>query len=253
MPKSRNATGANGRHAAVRKRGIWSAALSLALLACAPPDDRVREASDTAGPEGQAAAAEHDAGSEQRTEGDSASAHAGDGSTALNVDGGAADAGSASDEHEPEGDASSKPSALPDSGVAPAYEGGAQADPRSAPLTRLTIFIAGDSTVATYRDTDSAQDQAGWGQMLGAHFDALVTVDNRAVGGATSRHFIEDGRLDAIIAQTKSGDVLLVQFGTNDSNKTATYDLQGRKVPYYLDPDTSFKSYLSQYVELARR
>lgn len=37
------------------------------------------------------------------------------------------------------------------------------------PLVPLTIYLAGDSTVATYADTPSPNDQAGWGQMLHEH------------------------------------------------------------------------------------
>jgi lysophospholipase L1-like esterase len=116
----------------------------------------------------------------------------------------------------------------------------------------VTVFIAGDSTVSTYPDTASPDDQAGWGQMLGALFDDRVTVDNRAIGGRTARRFIEEGRLDEISDGLQAGDFLLVQFGTNDSNTTATYELDGQTIPYYLDPDTDFKSYLMQYVQLGR-
>jgi lysophospholipase L1-like esterase len=116
----------------------------------------------------------------------------------------------------------------------------------------LTIYIAGDSTVSTYTDTASTTDQAGWGQMLHESFSDLVTVENRAIGGRTSRRFIEEGRLDDILADIEAGDYFLVQFGTNDSNKTATYELNGETIPYYLEPNSDFKEYLMQYVEGAR-
>jgi lysophospholipase L1-like esterase len=45
---------------------------------------------------------------------------------------------------------------------------------------------------------------------------------------------------------------MLIQFGTNDGNRTATYDIGGQTVPYYLDPQTDFKAYLSRYLEAAR-
>lgn len=124
--------------------------------------------------------------------------------------------------------------------------------PSEPELTPLTLFLAGDSTVSTYPDTASPRDQAGWGQMIAASFDELVTVDNRAVGGRTARRFIEEGRLDAIWSDAIRGDYLLVQFGTNDGNRTATYAWGGQSIPYYLDPGTDFKSYLMQYVEGAR-
>lgn len=106
--------------------------------------------------------------------------------------------------------------------------------------------------MSTYADTPSDTDQAGWGQMFAAYFDALVTVDNRAIGGRTARRFIDEGFLDEIADVIQPGDYLFVQFGTNDSNQSATYELDGQTIPYYLDPDTDFKAYLTQYIELAR-
>jgi lysophospholipase L1-like esterase len=117
------------------------------------------------------------------------------------------------------------------------------------PLVATKVFIAGDSTVSTYKDTASDKDQAGWGQMLPEFFGSLVTVDNRAVGGRTARRFIDEGYLDKIWSDIKKGDYLLVQFGTNDSNKSATYTLNGQTIPYYLDPATDFKTYLQKYID----
>jgi lysophospholipase L1-like esterase len=117
----------------------------------------------------------------------------------------------------------------------------------SGPLAKLTIFVAGDSTVMTY--VNSAIHQAGWGQFLGSYFTAQATVDNRAIGGRTSRRFIEEGRLTSLLAAAKAGDYLLVQFGTNDSNRTALYP-DGE--PYYLAPATDFKTYMQQYIDGAK-
>lgn len=120
------------------------------------------------------------------------------------------------------------------------------------PLVPLVIYLAGDSTVATYADTPSPNDQAGWGQMLHEQYNDLITVENHAIGGRTARRFIEEGRLTAILDVIQPGDYLFVQFGTNDGNKTATYDLNGQTIPYYLDPDTDFQDYLREYIAGAR-
>lgn len=122
----------------------------------------------------------------------------------------------------------------------------------SSEVSPLTIFIAGDSTVSTYADTASTTDQAGWGQMLPELLKPLAKVDNRAIGGRTARRFVEEGALAAIWEDATAGDYLLVQFGTNDGNKTATYEFNGQTIPYYLDPNTDFKTYLMQYVDGAR-
>jgi lysophospholipase L1-like esterase len=124
--------------------------------------------------------------------------------------------------------------------------------PDLAATGNVTAYVAGDSTVSTY--TNSSIHQGGWGQFLQDYFDAKAKVVNKAVGGMTARHFIEAGYLDAIISTIKAGDYLLVQFGTNDGNKTATYTLPGSstEIPYYLDPSTDFKTYLTKYVDATR-
>ena len=101
--------------------------------------------------------------------------------------------------------------------------------------------------MSTY--TNSSLHQGGWGQFLASYFTTKAKVDNRAIGGRTSRRFIEEGRLTDILDDARAGDYLFVQFGTNDSNKTATYD-DGE--PYYLAPDTDFKKYLQQYIDGAK-
>lgn len=116
-----------------------------------------------------------------------------------------------------------------------------------------TVYLAGDSIVQTYQDTASKTDQAGWGQMFDALFDEHVTVENHAIGGRTARRFIDEGRLDDILEKIRSGDYLLVQFGTNDGHRTATYELGGQTIPYYLDPATDFKTYLLNYLGAARQ
>jgi len=117
-------------------------------------------------------------------------------------------------------------------------------------LQPLTVYLAGDSTVQTY--TNSSIHQAGWGQFLQATLDPKAKVDNQAIGGRTARRFIDEGRLKQISDKLKAGDYLLVQFGTNDGNKTATYELNGETIPYYLDPQTDFKTWLLEYVKVAR-
>lgn len=116
----------------------------------------------------------------------------------------------------------------------------------------VNVYLAGDSIVQSYADTSSTTDQAGWGQMLQQQYKSNVIIHNHAVGGRTARRFIDEGRLNTIWGEAKRGDYLLVQFGTNDSHRTATYTINGQTIPYYLEPQTDFKRYLSQYVTGAR-
>jgi lysophospholipase L1-like esterase len=122
----------------------------------------------------------------------------------------------------------------------------------AASLSPVTLYLVGDSIVQGYADTSSDRDQAGWGQMLAGLFDSGVTIVNRAIGGRTARRFIDEGRLDDITAELEAGGFLLIQFGTNDGNRTATYTLGTETIPYFLDPQTDFKDYLLRYLEAAR-
>lgn len=85
----------------------------------------------------------------------------------------------------------------------------------SAPATPLpTLFIAGDSTAAP----SPRPEQEGWAEPFAAYFDSLkITVANRALGGRSSRTFITEGHWDKLLAELKSGDTVLIQFGHNDS------------------------------------
>jgi len=132
-------------------------------------------------------------------------------------------------------------------GAGSAGAGGRGGATGSGGLANVTVYVAGDSTVQTY--ANSSIHQADWGQFFDSYFVTQVTVDNRAIGGRTSRRFIEEGRLTTILSAARAGDYLFVQFGTNDSNQTATYD-DGE--PYYLAPATDFKTWMQMYIDGAK-
>jgi len=107
----------------------------------------------------------------------------------------------------------------------------------------VRVFIAGDSTAAEYGPERAPQ--AGWGQALQSYLDpARFEVRNHARGGRSTRSFIAEGRLDAIAAELRAGDILLIQFGHND----AKFEDASR----YTDPDGDYPVFLQRYVQLAR-
>lgn len=120
-------------------------------------------------------------------------------------------------------------------------------------LPNTTIYVAGDSTVSTYNDTASPNDQAGWGQMLAEIFDDRVTVENRAAGGRTARWFHLEGGTKYVLDRIKPGEYWLIQFGTNDSHKTATFTVGGVTYQRYADPNTDFKDHLLNYFVIPAR
>lgn len=107
-------------------------------------------------------------------------------------------------------------------------------------LGPTTIWIAGDSTVAT----GSAACPHGWGGRFDVLFNDLVTVTNSAVGGRSVRTWLynvqtsmdadgecvltrdENGqptiqqRWQAMLSGMKQGDYLFIQFGINDGSAT---------------------------------
>jgi lysophospholipase L1-like esterase len=119
-----------------------------------------------------------------------------------------------------------------------------QADERvesaAATLPNVTVWIAGDSTVAN----GSTPCPVGWGAELASFFTSQVNVVNSAVGGRSVRTWlysvtstmdstgecvldkdssgrpILQARWQAMLDGMKAGDYLLVQFGINDAAAT---------------------------------
>jgi lysophospholipase L1-like esterase len=104
------------------------------------------------------------------------------------------------------------------------------------------VYLIGDSTVCNY--SASAYPQAGWGQMLPFFFDKnSVVIDNRAIGGRSSRSFYQQGRWTPIVGLLQPGDFVFIQFGHNDRNSADT--------SRYTSP-TDYKKYLTKYVNDTR-
>ncbi len=106
---------------------------------------------------------------------------------------------------------------------------------------RPTVYLAGDSTMQSYEPNDTGL--AGWGQALyrSAAGGKLTTVshradcpfgaerlytlpeivlDNCAMGGRSTKVFLEEGRLADIEKHMGLGDFLIIQFGHNDCDET---------------------------------
>jgi lysophospholipase L1-like esterase len=105
-----------------------------------------------------------------------------------------------------------------------------------------TLYIAGDSTAAQKYSTEAPE--TGWGMALPFFLRKGVTVANHAVNGRSSKSFVDEGRLDVILAAIRPGDLLLVQFAHNDE-KTAD-------PTRYTEPWTTYQDYLRLYIEGAR-
>ncbi|MGA9778923.1 MAG: rhamnogalacturonan acetylesterase [Limisphaerales bacterium] len=105
----------------------------------------------------------------------------------------------------------------------------------------LKIAIASDSTAAYFPPTDYGK-RTGWGQVLSNFFNTNVTVADLASSGRSSKSFYEEGKWAACLAT--HADYYFIQFGHNDG-KT-------RDPARYTNPETTFKGYLSNYINQAR-
>ena len=103
----------------------------------------------------------------------------------------------------------------------------------AAETEKIKILLAGDSTVT---------DHAGWGGAIGEFFADHVEIANHAVGGRSSKSFIDEGRLEEALAENP--DYMFIQFGHNDC--------PGKGPERETDPASSYMGYLTLYVAAAR-
>ncbi|MFG2124695.1 rhamnogalacturonan acetylesterase [Streptomyces sp. NPDC048710] len=111
-----------------------------------------------------------------------------------------------------------------------------------SPKGRRTVYIAGDSTAAQkYAD---AAPETGWGMAFPFFLRKELEVANHAVNGRSSKSFVDEGRLDAILSVIRPGDLLIVQFAHNDEKATDP--------ARYTEPWTTYQEYLRLYIDGAR-
>jgi len=108
--------------------------------------------------------------------------------------------------------------------------------------SKSTIYIASDSTASNHKAR--AWPMAGWAVFLQCGLGPNTPVENRAIGGRSTKKFINEGRLDKIAEDISAGDTLLIQFAHNDANIN--------KPERYVTVE-EFSEYLIDYIEVARR
>src|SRR5262245_18252182 len=71
------------------------------------------------------------------------------------------------------------------------------------------LYLIGDSTVK-----NNTRGQVGWGSAIGRYFDsAKIRVENRALGGRSSRSYLREGLWNKVAADLQRGDFVIMQFG----------------------------------------
>lgn len=98
----------------------------------------------------------------------------------------------------------------------------------------VRILMAGDSTMADKVLTKTVMDsltgtttevpflERGWGQLLPEFINQKAIVKNYAKNGRSTRTFIEEGLWTDLLANTRKGDVVIIQFAHNDGAVTKT-------------------------------
>ncbi|WNM34322.1 rhamnogalacturonan acetylesterase [Streptomyces sp. Li-HN-5-11] len=114
--------------------------------------------------------------------------------------------------------------------------------PARAARRGTTLYIAGDSTAAQ-KYADEAPE-TGWGMALPFFLRKGIDVANHAMNGRSSKSFVDEGRLAAILSLIRPGDLLIVQFAHNDEKSADP--------TRYTEPWTTYQDYLRQYVDGAR-
>ena len=113
----------------------------------------------------------------------------------------------------------------------------AQTMARARPPLRLVII--GDSTVCNYPATNACR---GWGQFIQGWFDDSVRVINLARSGRSTKTFLKEGLWAKALAEEP--DILLIQFGHNDSHNPAR--------PEATSAATDYRDFLRRYIAEAR-
>jgi lysophospholipase L1-like esterase len=91
-------------------------------------------------------------------------------------------------------------------------------------------------------DYPESSPQRGWGEFIQAYFDSGVVVENLARSGRSTKTFLSEGWWGKLM--DKKPDIVLIQFGHNDSH---TPDH-----PEHTVAEGDYKTYLDQFVREAR-
>ncbi len=131
-------------------------------------------------------------------------------------------------------------------------------------MKKPTLFLVSDSTVQYYEECFFPQ--TGWGQVLCNEFIGSenlveheadncsypqarvyelpeIIIENRSIGGRSSRSFIEEGKFEEIVNVLDENDYMMVQFGHNDSTLT-------RPERYVSSED--FHIYIQKYIDVCK-
>ena len=103
------------------------------------------------------------------------------------------------------------------------------------------ILLAGDSLVREYKENEAPQ--TGWGQCLYLYLGEDVKIKNYAVGGESTKSFMDSGKWAEMLRTVLRNDVVLIQFMHNDQKSAETHAT---------DPATTYRENLKKYISDVR-
>ena len=113
-----------------------------------------------------------------------------------------------------------------------------------------TLYIAGDSTVQSYRE--SYAPQQGWGYYMQSYFNSDITVANHSIAGRSSKKFYDEGRWQTIADSLKTGDFVMIQFAINDAG-ASNADRYAPTCGNVDNPSSgSYEWYMTQFIKSAK-
>lgn len=104
------------------------------------------------------------------------------------------------------------------------------------------VFVVGDSTASAYEPR--RYPRMGWAQVLDAYYDQRVSIYDLAKSGRSTKSYIAEGFFDGMAAHLGKGDLLLIQFGHNDSKVSAP--------ERYAPSDGLYRDLLKRYIATAK-
>jgi len=116
-------------------------------------------------------------------------------------------------------------------------------------LKNTTVYLVGDSTVCSFND-NYYYPRYGYGTQLGNYLNELVTINNLALSGRSSKSFTSEENYQTLLASLKEGDYLIIGFGHNDEKSDDALRFTDASKP--ITDSTSFKySLYENYIKVA--
>ena len=113
-----------------------------------------------------------------------------------------------------------------------------------------TLYIVGDSTAQSYRE--SYAPQQGWGYYMKDYFNGDITVANHSIAGRSSKKFYDEGRWQTIADSLNEGDFVMIQFAINDAG-SANADRYAPTCGNVDNPSSgSYEWYMTQFIRSAK-